>query len=316
VTRNGVLAISAAIAADFLAGVPTLMKSWTHPETETVHSYLGAVISMAVLLLTSHHWTFDVVAFPIFVACLGEVVLVGLEPARVSATPGSGTHPWPSRPRRWSGPDASDLHLIGNRQKRRQKGALVPRPTSTGSRSSTSPRAIPRIRPCCWSWASAVSSTPGRRASSTGWPTAGFFVIRFDNRDCGLSTKFEGTSDFVALFAGDPSSVGPTGSRTWPTTPRRCSPSSGIAKAHVVGASMGGMITQALVINHPELFLSAQAPSCRRPVTEPVGAPTGEAMTALMRPVATSREEAIQAGVEGSLVIGSPGYPTDERIPA
>ena len=31
VTRNGVLAISAAIAADFLAGVPTLMKSWTHP---------------------------------------------------------------------------------------------------------------------------------------------------------------------------------------------------------------------------------------------------------------------------------------------
>ena len=31
VTRNGVLAISAAIAADFLAGMPTLMKSWTHP---------------------------------------------------------------------------------------------------------------------------------------------------------------------------------------------------------------------------------------------------------------------------------------------
>jgi hypothetical protein len=45
-----------------------------------------------------------------------------------------------------------------------------------------------------------------------------------------------------------------------------------------------------------------------------VGAPTGEAMTALLRPVATSREEAIQASVEGSIVIGSPGYPTDEGI--
>ena len=45
-----------------------------------------------------------------------------------------------------------------------------------------------------------------------------------------------------------------------------------------------------------------------------VGAPTGEAMTALLRPVATSREEAIQASVEGSLVIGSPAYPTDERL--
>ena len=63
-TRNGVLAISAAIAADFLAGVPTLMKSWTHPETETVHSYIGAVISMGILLLTIDHWTFDEAGLP------------------------------------------------------------------------------------------------------------------------------------------------------------------------------------------------------------------------------------------------------------
>jgi hypothetical protein len=73
VTRNGVLAISAAIAADFLAGVPTLMKSWTHPQSETVHSYIGALISMIVLLLTVDHWTFDVVAFPLFVACSATV---------------------------------------------------------------------------------------------------------------------------------------------------------------------------------------------------------------------------------------------------
>ncbi len=82
VTRDGILAITAAIAADFLAGVPTLMKSWTHPETETVHSYIGAVISMVVLLLTVDHWTFDVVAFPLFVACMASVqsIVVGLEP--------------------------------------------------------------------------------------------------------------------------------------------------------------------------------------------------------------------------------------------
>lgn len=82
VTRNGVLAISAAIAADFLAGLPTVMKSWTHPETETVHSYIGAVISMAIVLLTITHWTFEVAAFPVFIVCMGSVmvVLVGLEP--------------------------------------------------------------------------------------------------------------------------------------------------------------------------------------------------------------------------------------------
>lgn len=81
VTRDGVVAISAAIAADFLAGIPTLMKSWTHPRSETVHSYIGAVISMVILLLTVEHWTFDVVAFPVFVACVASVesILVGLE---------------------------------------------------------------------------------------------------------------------------------------------------------------------------------------------------------------------------------------------
>jgi hypothetical protein len=82
VTRNGVLAISAAIVADFLAGLPTLTKSWSHPETETVHAYLGAVMSMAVVLLTVTHWTFEVAAFPIFIVCMGsiEVVLIALEP--------------------------------------------------------------------------------------------------------------------------------------------------------------------------------------------------------------------------------------------
>jgi hypothetical protein len=82
VTRNGVLAISAAIAADFLAGIPTLMKSWTHPQTETIYSYVGAVVSMGIVLLTITDWTFEVAAFPVFVLCSASVdsVLIGLEP--------------------------------------------------------------------------------------------------------------------------------------------------------------------------------------------------------------------------------------------
>jgi hypothetical protein len=82
VTRDGVLAISAAILADFLAGLPTLTKSWSHPETETVHTYLGAVASMAILLLTVTDWSFEVAAFPLFILGIGsvEVVLVAFEP--------------------------------------------------------------------------------------------------------------------------------------------------------------------------------------------------------------------------------------------
>ncbi len=76
---------------------------------------------------------------------------------------------------------------------------------------------------------------------------------------------------------------------------------------------MGGMITQALVVNHPELFLTASS-IMSTTGDRSVGAPTGEAMTALLRPMATSREEAIEASLAGSRVIGSPAYPTDEAI--
>jgi hypothetical protein len=78
-TQNGVVAIVAAMAADFLAGVPTLIKSWSHPESESVSSYVGAVINSGILLLTVVHWTTEVAAFPLFILCVGsvEVLLVG-----------------------------------------------------------------------------------------------------------------------------------------------------------------------------------------------------------------------------------------------
>jgi hypothetical protein len=82
VTQNGVAGIVAAIAADFLAGIPTMMKSWSHPESETVTSYIGAVINSGLLLLTVVHWTTEVAAFPVFIVCIAttQVVLVGLKP--------------------------------------------------------------------------------------------------------------------------------------------------------------------------------------------------------------------------------------------
>jgi pimeloyl-ACP methyl ester carboxylesterase len=160
----------------------------------------------------------------------------------------------------------------------------------------------------------------GLGAQLTTWPDGfvdglrqrGFYVIRYDNRDSGLSTKFEGLPDIAALFTGTDLSSTVYRIEDMADDGAALLGALGITKAHVVGASMGGMITQALVINHPELFLSA----CSIMSTtgdRAVGAPTGEALTALLRPVATSREEAIQAGLEGSLAIGSPGYPTDER---
>jgi len=154
----------------------------------------------------------------------------------------------------------------------------------------------------------------------TAWPQGfvdglrdrGFYVIRFDNRDCGLSTKFEGLPDLTSLFTRSASSASYL-VEDMADDAAALLDVLGVARAHVVGVSMGGMITQALVIHHADRFVTA----CSVMSTSgdrSVGAPTGEAMTALLRPVATNREEAIAASVEGSRVIGSPAYPTDESV--
>jgi pimeloyl-ACP methyl ester carboxylesterase len=145
-----------------------------------------------------------------------------------------------------------------------------------------------------------------------GLRSRGFCVIRHDNRDCGLSTKFEGTPDISSLFAGDTASA-PYRIEDMADDAAALLAELGVRKAHVVGVSMGGMIAQAMVINHQDRLLSA----CSIMSTtgdRSVGAPTGEAIAALLRPIATSREEAVQASLEGSRVIGSPKYPTDEEF--
>ncbi len=137
----------------------------------------------------------------------------------------------------------------------------------------------------------------------------GFHVILYDNRDAGRSALLDdlGLPDLPAVFGGDPSSVGYLLSDLAADAAALLE-ELGVAPAHVVGASMGGMIAQQLTIDHPDLVASL----CSIMSTtgdRTVGMPTPEAAAVLMRPPATSRDEAIANTVAGSRVIGSPGYP-------
>jgi pimeloyl-ACP methyl ester carboxylesterase len=79
----------------------------------------------------------------------------------------------------------------------------------------------------------------------------------------------------------------------------------GIDSAHIVGASMGGMIVQTMAIEHRTRVRTLT--SIMSTTGEPeVGQPTPEAMQALLQPVATTRDEAIARSVETSRVICSP----------
>ena len=139
----------------------------------------------------------------------------------------------------------------------------------------------------------------------------GFHVIRFDNRDSGLSTQLDvhGAPDLAAAYAGE----SPYKLADFATDTAGLLDALGIEKAHIVGVSMGGMIAQQFTINHPERVLTL----CSIMSTtgdRTVGESTPEAMAALTQPPATTRDEALANALRSSKAIGSPAYPpTDEE---
>jgi hypothetical protein len=79
VTRQGLVALAAAVAADAIAGLPTIVKSWSRPESESVSIYVGSFANAVITLLTVKHVSAAVVTFPLYIAVFTfvEVVLVG-----------------------------------------------------------------------------------------------------------------------------------------------------------------------------------------------------------------------------------------------
>ncbi len=77
-TGSGVLAIALSIAADALAGVPTLVKAYKDPDSESWNVFLFGGTSALITLLAINTWDFAHVAFPlyIFLICAALVVLI------------------------------------------------------------------------------------------------------------------------------------------------------------------------------------------------------------------------------------------------
>ena len=142
----------------------------------------------------------------------------------------------------------------------------------------------------------------------------GFFVIRFDNRDVGLSTHTEGpVPNVMQLMAQDYSSATYTLDDLAEDTAGLLD-HLGISAAHVVGASMGGMIGQTLAAKHPDRVLSLTSIMSTTGNLE-VGQPRPEALPALITPMPADRAGYIDAALNAFKVIGSPKYPADaERL--
>ena len=140
----------------------------------------------------------------------------------------------------------------------------------------------------------------------------GLHVIRFDNRDVGLSTHLHDARepDVMAALSGDTSSASYTLSDMAGDSVGLLN-ALGLDSAHIVGASMGGMIAQTIAIEHPSCVRSLT--SIMSTTGDPtVGQATQEALGALLAAPATSRQEAVDRAVSIFRVIGSPGFELDE----
>ncbi|HVC78050.1 MAG TPA: alpha/beta hydrolase [Candidatus Micrarchaeaceae archaeon] len=139
----------------------------------------------------------------------------------------------------------------------------------------------------------------------------GFYVIRYDNRDAGFSTKLEA--------AGEPDLLGAFGGNANPAyrlddladDAAGLLSGLGIRAAHVVGVSMGGFIAQLVAINHPDHVLSLTS-IMSGPGGEDEIPPEPEGADVLMRIPPPTREGQIEHGLWIRKTLKGPGDPFDE----
>lgn len=151
-----------------------------------------------------------------------------------------------------------------------------------------------------------------------GLAAKGFRVIRFDNRDVGRSTYFTrfGAPDVFAMMAKARAGERPAAPYSLDDMAADAAgllDALKIEKAHVVGASMGGMIAQLVAINHPAKTKSLVAimSSTGRPGLPP---PDPDAMRALMAlPRSPGREDRLTTALAALKAIGGPGFAASDE---
>jgi pimeloyl-ACP methyl ester carboxylesterase len=144
----------------------------------------------------------------------------------------------------------------------------------------------------------------------------GFFVIRFDNRDVGLSTKVatdepDLLTAVTSALGGDevhaPYLLSDMARDAWGLLDHL-----GIERAHIVGASMGGMIVQSMAIQHPERVLSLTS-IMSMTGEQPYGTPKPEVIPVLLETAPAERDANIAHNVKTSRVISSPEFFDEDR---
>jgi pimeloyl-ACP methyl ester carboxylesterase len=145
----------------------------------------------------------------------------------------------------------------------------------------------------------------------------GLYVIRFDNRDVGLSTHFDdaGIPDLMAVFTAQMQGEKidtPYTLDDMADDAVRLLKTIGIEKAHICGVSLGASIAQTIAIRHPSNVLSLIliSGSTGNPALPP---PTPEAMNLLIAPQPKERTAFVEHLTNTYKMIAGSGSPFDEE---
>ena len=158
----------------------------------------------------------------------------------------------------------------------------------------------------------------GLGAQLVTWPAAfvdalvdrGLRVAAFDNRDAGRSTVLEAPRiQLPAILAGDHSSI-TYGLEALAGDAFAVMDHLSWDRAHVAGASMGGMVVQRMTLDRPERIASLT--SIMSTPHAQVGVGTPEAIEVLLKPPPATRDEHLDATVAAMRVIGSRTHPRPE----
>ncbi len=155
----------------------------------------------------------------------------------------------------------------------------------------------------------------------SGLAAAGFRVIRFDNRDAGLSTHMHGAPvpDYAAIMAarsrGEPV-VLPYTISDMAKDAACLLDALDIPAAHIVGVSLGGMVAQLLAIEHPTRVRSLAILMSH--AGDPSLAPADPALTRMLAAPAPDPAQDLEAYLQHSIALNvalaGPGYPTDAAV--
>lgn len=143
----------------------------------------------------------------------------------------------------------------------------------------------------------------------------GYFVIRYDNRDTGRSTKLRqhkvGRLDLVRAYAGlgkPPYTIGDLADDAFGLLDHLY-----VERVHLVGVSMGGMIVQTMAIARPERAMSMTS-IMSTTGNRRVGWQHPKVFPALLSSAGSTRDSYVERSLRTSTLLGSPAFPSDEEV--